>query len=135
MMATRATLKFRERLQEERKQQAIADKRVSEALAKRLEGKVFETTVKVDPEGNLYGSVTAAEVSDILLHEGYQVTRRHVALHHPIKTLGTHHVNLRLPEGVEVVVGLMVKPDREVVKREVPVAPVVTETEEAPKEE
>jgi large subunit ribosomal protein L9 len=118
LLATRTTLKQRERLQEERKKQAEVDRKESEKLAQKLEGRMFETTVKVDSEGNLYGSVTAQDICEIMSREGFALHKKHVAMAHPVKTLGTHHINLRLPEGVEVAVGLVVKPDREIVKRE-----------------
>ncbi len=127
LLATRVTIKMRTKLQEERSLQASIDRKESEKLAATLEGKTFETIVKVDPEGHLYGSVTAAEIMDIMNREGYEITKKHVALIHPIKNLGSHQVNLRLPEGVEVSVGLIVKPDREIVKKAVAkeeVAPV-----------
>jgi large subunit ribosomal protein L9 len=118
LLATRTTLKLRERLQEERKKQAEVDRKESEKLAQKLEGRMFETTVKVDSEGNLYGSVTAADICEIMGREGFLLHKKNIAIHHAVKTLGTHHILLKLPEGVEVVVGLVVKPDREIVKRE-----------------
>ena len=133
MLATRATIKMRSRLQEERKEQAHVDRKESEKLAHKLEGKTFETTVKVDPEGHLYGSVTAMDIVEIMVRGGYEVEKKHIALIHPIKQIGTYQVNLRLPEGVEVAVGLIVKPDREIVKRAVE-APKVEEAAAAPAE-
>ncbi|MBM3193804.1 MAG: 50S ribosomal protein L9 [Chlamydiae bacterium] len=121
LLATRVTIKMREKLQKERKEQAEIDRKESEKLALKLEGKSFETTVKVDPEGHLYGSVTAHDIMEIVVREGFTIEKKHVALLHPIKQIGTYQVNLRLPEGVEVAVALVVKPDREIVKRAAPV--------------
>ena len=126
ILATHATIKIRTRLQEERQKQAEVDRAEAEKLAKKLEGKMFETTVKVDPEGHMYGSVTVVDLVDILVRAGYEVEKKHIALAHPIKVIGSHQVNLRLPEGVEVSVGLKVKPDREVTKKVVE-APKVEE--------
>lgn len=117
LLATRVTIKMREKLQKERKEQAEIDRKESEKLAAKLEGKTFETTVKVDPEGHLYGSVTAHDIMEIVVREGFVIEKKHVALAHPIKQIGTYQVNLRLPEGVEVAVGLIVKPDREIVRK------------------
>jgi len=117
LLATRVTIKMRAKLQEERGLQAAIDRKESEAIAAKLEGKSFETIVKVDPEGHLYGSVTIADIIEIMSREGFVVTKKHLALVQPIKNLGSHQVNLRLPEGVEVSVGLIVKPDREIVKK------------------
>lgn len=140
LMATRATLKMREKLQEERKIQAELDRKESEKLAQKLEGKMFETTVKVDPEGNLYGSVTIQDIVEIMSRDGFTIEKKSIALVHPIKNIGAHHVQLKLPEGVEVAVGLTVKPDREIVKKAVveevaKVEEVVSETTEEKQEE
>ncbi len=121
LLATRVTIKMREKLQQERKVQAEIDRKESEKLAAKLEGKTFETTVKVDPEGHLYGSVTAHDIMELVVREGFTIEKKHVALLHPIKQIGTYQVNLRLPEGVEVSIGLLVKPDREIVKRAAPI--------------
>ena len=139
LIATRVTLKLRARLQEERNKQADIDRKESEKLAQKLEGKSFETTVKVDPEGHLYGSVTTADISEIMAREGFEVSKKFIALPHAIKQVGTIQVNLRLPEGVETSVALIVKPDREIVKKAAVVAPVeaasTEETSEEVKEE
>lgn len=145
LLATRVTIKMRAKLQEERNLQAVIDRKESEKLALKVEGRTFETTVKVDPEGHLYGSVTTHDIREILSRDGFEIEKKHIALLHPIKQIGSYPVTLKLPEGVEVTVGLTVKPDREIVKKAAVVLEVaqageeaveaVSETEEAPKEE
>ncbi len=144
LLATRVTIKMRAKLQEERNLQAVIDRKESEKLALKLEGSTFETTVKVDPEGHLYGSVTTHDIREILSREGFEIEKKHIALLHPIKQIGSYPVTLKLPEGVEVTVGLIVKPDREIVKKAVALEAAlsgeeavvaVSQTEEAPKEE
>lgn len=117
LLASRATVNMRERLQEERKAQSLVDRKNSEELSLRLKGQMFETVVKVDPDGHMYGSVAATDIVEILGTKGFEITKRSVALTHPIRQIGTHHVTLKLPEGVEVAVGLEVKPDREIKKK------------------
>ena len=117
LLANRVTIKMRAKLQEERSKQAELDRVESEKLALKVEGRTFETTVKVDPEGHLYGSVTTADIREILARDGFEIEKKHIALAHAIKQIGTYPVTLKLPEGVEVVVGLIVKPDREIVKK------------------
>ena len=117
LLASNSTIKMREKLQNERSQQAEQDKASSLALADQLKGVIVETVVKVDPDGHMYGSVTVADIVEILAKEGYEVDKKHIALHHPIKVIGNHHVALKLPEGVEASVGLTVKPDREIKKK------------------
>ncbi len=142
LLANRVTIKMRAKLQEERNLQAGIDRKESEKLALQLEGRSFETTVKVDPEGHLYGSVTTHDIREILLRDGFEIEKKHIALAHAIKQVGTVPVTLKLPEGVEVIVGLVVKPDREIIKKAVAAEAAlkteeanVSEVEEAPKEE
>lgn len=118
LLATKSTLKQRERLQKERSEQAIEDKKNSEHLAAQIRGLTFETIVKVDPDGHMYGSVTSTDIVEILEKYGYKVDKKSVLLHHPIRQIGNYQINLRLPENVELSVGLTVKPDREIKKHE-----------------
>jgi large subunit ribosomal protein L9 len=117
LLASNSTIKMREKLQTERSEQAEKDKKTSLELASRLKGVMLETVVKVDPDGHLYGSVTVADIVDLLAKSGYEVDKKSIALHHPIKVIGNHHIPLKLPEGVEAAVGLSVKPDREIKKK------------------
>jgi len=101
VIATKQTLRLQERLQEERKQKAIVDRREADALAARLEGLALTKIVKVDQEGHMYGSVTAHDVVVLLLEKAnIEVEKRHVVLAHPIKTTGDHKLTIKLPEGV-----------------------------------
>lgn len=118
LLATKTTLKKREQLQKERSLQAVEDKKKSEHLAGQIRGMMFETIVKVDPDGHMYGSVTAVDIVEILEKYGYIVEKKSILLHQPIRQIGNAQINLRLPEGVELSIGLAVKPDREIKKQE-----------------
>ncbi|MEE2788625.1 MAG: 50S ribosomal protein L9 [Myxococcota bacterium] len=48
----------------------------------------------------LFGSVTTMELEALLRHEGVTVDRRRIKLDDPIKTIGTHHVSVRLHRDV-----------------------------------
>ena len=108
VVVDKRTLRMQERLREERSKQAIQDRADSEKLAKELFEKTFELKVKVDPDGHMYGSVTANEIAKLLEKEGYAIHRRSVKLLHGIKTLGTHEITLSLKEGVEAKFALKV---------------------------
>lgn len=129
LLATLSTLKMRDRLQKEREEQAAHDKAEAERLAAKISGTTFETTVKVDPEGHMYGSISTADVAQILEGYGHKIEKKHVILSHPIKQIGSHQVNLRLNEGVETSIGLELKPDR-VIKKPAKKPKIETPTEE-----
>jgi large subunit ribosomal protein L9 len=46
--------------------------------------------------GQLYGSVSARDVSDAITASGFTVERRQVVLDHPLKTLGLHTIRIVL---------------------------------------
>src|SRR5277367_2022694 len=54
--------------------------------------------------GQLYGSVSARDVSDAVTATGFTVERRQVVLDHAIKTLGLHNVRVVLHPEVSLIV-------------------------------
>ena len=104
------TIRLQEKLRDERAKQAVGDKKEAQGLAQGLSGKVITTTVKVDQEGHMYGSVTASDIAK-LLAEQLKVTldRRNVILLHGIKTIGIHEVQLKLKENLPAMVTLQIK--------------------------
>lgn len=106
--AERATLEARNL---ERKSEA--DK-VAEALA----GKSFIVVRSAGETGQLYGSVAARDVAEILSAEGFNVGRNQVELNTPIKTIGLHDVTLHLHSEVEISVNLNVARSAEEAERQ-----------------
>ncbi len=114
VLVSKSNLKIRERLQKERSEQSVKDKYEFEKLASKIRGLMFDVVVKVDPDGNLYGSVKELDIVDILLKSGISIDKHYVILPHHIKKIGVYQINLRFPEGVECSIGLTIKPDREI---------------------
>jgi large subunit ribosomal protein L9 len=52
--------------------------------------------VQVGEEGKLFGSVTAAQIAELLAAKGVSVDRRKIELSEPIRGVGEHRVPLRL---------------------------------------
>lgn len=109
IFADKKSLRLQERLQEERKKKAIADKKDAEVLAESIDGKTVSTIVKVDHDGHMYGSVA---ISDILhlVKEQLSITleKRSVHLAHPIKKTGKTEISIKLAEGVTAKLNLKV---------------------------
>ncbi len=80
----------------------------AEAKAKELADVSVTIAVKVGEEDRLYGSVTNADVQELLRAEGIEVDRRKIILEEPIKTLGFYNVPIRLHRDVEVEIKLWV---------------------------
>ena len=109
--ASKQTLRLQVRLQEERAKRAAVDRQASEELAARLQGFVLEIEVKVDPEGHMYGWVSATDIVKLFSEKGVEIEKRHVLLAHPLKDLGVHNLSLRLNEGVMMPFVLKVNSD------------------------
>ena len=105
--ASPRALRMQTRLKEERQQRAIEDKKESEAIAEKLNGLVLSTTVKVDQEGHMYGSVAATDLVR-LIKDATQIDleKSTVQLKHAIKTTGEHTITLKLKEGVQASIRL-----------------------------
>ncbi len=112
VVADKHTLKMQSKLQLEREKQAHTDREESERIKGQIEHKTYNTQVKIDPDGNLYGSVTAQDIVDILAEKGVFIDKRDIRLAHPIKSLGKHTVHVKLKEGVETQIVMQVEGDR-----------------------
>jgi len=137
VIASPNTLRKQERLRKEREQQALVDRKEAEELAAQIEGITLETKVKVDPEGHMYGSVTAADIALLFQEKGFSIEKKNVLVSRPIKETGTHKLSLRLKEGIPVSCTLVIVPEGVVAAGiESVVAPIPVEgepqTEEKP---
>ncbi|HET7188608.1 MAG TPA: 50S ribosomal protein L9 [Gemmatimonadaceae bacterium] len=70
-------------------------------LAKRLEEVQLTFSARVGEEGKLFGSVTSADVAEQLAAQGFNIERRLIDLHEPIKALGVYRVPVRLHADVK----------------------------------
>lgn len=122
VVATKQALKIREKLQEERAKQAAEDKVIAEKLAQTIEGKVLETTVKVDRSGHMYGSVSASDLVKLFDAEGLELDKHNLVLPHPLKKLGNHRIDIKLKEGVMTHIFVKVKGEGLIEKVEKPKA-------------
>jgi large subunit ribosomal protein L9 len=134
VVADKFTLRMQARLKEERAKRALIDKKDAEILAERIGVMELEITVKVDPEGHMYGSVSAIDIVKLFENEGIELEKRNVVLPHPIKEIGDHKVQLKLKEGVPAAFSLKVKSDIVIQSKTPAAAPSPQATEETPAE-
>ncbi|NGO52448.1 50S ribosomal protein L9 [Allomesorhizobium camelthorni] len=82
--------------------------RKSEAqqIADQLDGKSFIVVRSAGETGQLYGSVSTRDISEIVTAEGFTVSRNQVELNQPIKTIGLTNVAIALHPEVEVTITL-----------------------------
>jgi len=112
IIADKTALRKQTQLQEERRQKALQDKQEADAMAGQLQGETVETSVKVDHEGHMYGSVSTLDILHLIkLKTGLDLDKKMVQLKHPIKELGVFPLSLRLKEGVEAQITLKIMPE------------------------
>ena len=83
------------------------EKDAAEAVAAKMAGVEVVISRKVGETGALYGSVSTADIAEVLARQGYETDRRKIGLREPIKKLGEYTVPVKLHR--EVVVQLPVK--------------------------
>lgn len=92
------------RLEEERRRvekAAEREKEQAEELARKLEDASVTFSVRAGDEGQLFGSVTAADIADRLQDDGLEVDKRWIDLEEPIKQLGVYTVTVDLHSEVQ----------------------------------
>lgn len=108
------------KLRESRAKQAEFDKKEAQELAKKLATVTLTTSLKVDPEGKPYGSLSSVDMVELLKQkEGIVIEKRHVLQKQPLKAIGMHTIPLRLNEGVEASLRIEISPEGGVVAKEV----------------
>ena len=70
-------------------------------LAKKLEEVQLTFSARVGEEGKLFGSVTSADIAEQLAAQGFNIERRLIDLHEPIKALGVYRVPVKLHADVK----------------------------------
>lgn len=111
VIASPNTIRKQERLRAERAKQAVVDRKESEEFAIQIEGTSLEIRVKVDPEGHMYGSVSAGDIAQLFHEKGLPIDKKSVLVPKPIKTTGMHKVSLKLKEGISATCQLSIIPE------------------------
>jgi large subunit ribosomal protein L9 len=93
-------------------------KKEAEAIAKKLEGKTFILLRQAGDRGQLYGSVSPRDISDIVTEGGFSISRTQVPLDKAIKTIGIVPVDVVLHPEVRVHVTINVARTEEEAERQ-----------------
>ena len=76
------------------------EKTQAEELAKQFEGTSVSFTRKSGENDQLFGSVTSGDLADALTKKGFNIDRRKIQLHEPLKTVGEFTVPVKLHKDV-----------------------------------
>jgi large subunit ribosomal protein L9 len=102
---SQAVFRDRERARLSRDQKT---RQAAQSLKDRLAQVSLQFSVQVGEDDQLYGSVTAAEVHEALVAQGFEVERKAVRLEEPIKALGVFEVPVHLFQEIEAPVKVWV---------------------------
>ena len=78
-------------------------------VAEKLNKLSLKFELQSGEEDKLFGSVTNQMIAEQLLEKGYTVERKDIIIKEPIKTLGSHYVNIYLHKDVDAKVKIKVK--------------------------
>ena len=80
----------------------LEEQKVAQAVADRMASVEIEIARKVGETEALYGSVTSSDIAEALAAKGFELDRRKLQLHEPIKKLGEYDVPVKLHRDVTV---------------------------------
>ncbi|MCR9097733.1 MAG: 50S ribosomal protein L9 [bacterium] len=102
----KAMIATAERVNEVQHQKRVINEKLAKELSDlnavkaKLHGMKLETVAQAGDEGKLFGSVTAANLAELIAEQGLEVDKRKIQLSEPIKTVGEHTVAVRLRSDV-----------------------------------
>jgi large subunit ribosomal protein L9 len=76
----------------------------AETASKGIEGKTLTLIRQASNTGQLYGSVSARDLAEILVEDGAKVAKNQIILDKPIKTIGVSKVKVQLHPEVSVII-------------------------------
>src|SRR5215472_17601892 len=79
---------------------SAVEKADSEALSKQLETVSLTFQRKAGEKDHLFGSVTSSDIAEALEQKGFNIDRRKIQLHEPLKSLGQFDVAIKLHRDV-----------------------------------
>jgi large subunit ribosomal protein L9 len=94
--ATAANKKIVEQEREAAVRREAREQADAQLLAKQLATVTVSSVQKAGDQDQLFGSVTAKDIAELLEKRGFHIDRRKIQLDDPIRTLGDHKVAIRL---------------------------------------
>lgn len=110
ILATESAMKKAEEWQKEEAKRQEQEKTSYKELAQLLRETTIQLEEKVkDDNKQLYGSVTASDIAEILKEKRIDVQKSWVQLKSPLKTVGTHSVTIILPHNIPAEVSITIE--------------------------
>ena len=102
LLATEGNKKVIERERVKFDANEAEEQKLAQAIADRLANVEIEIARRVGETDALFGSVTNADIAEVLAAKGFDLDRRKLQLHEPIKKLGEFTVPVKLHRDVTV---------------------------------
>ena len=105
LTASKGALKQAEQMRRAREEETKKAKEAAAAKVATLGASPVYISARAGEEGKLFGSVTNSDVARAIVEQlGEEVDRRQIRLEDPIRTLGSHQVEIHLHEEVNALV-------------------------------
>jgi large subunit ribosomal protein L9 len=111
LAVTEANKRQIERERKNAEARELEEKTQAEAFAKRLSEVEIAIPRRVGEHDALYGSVTSADIAAALAAKGFDIDRRKITLHEPLKALGQVTVPVKIHRDVTAQVQVSVVPE------------------------
>ena len=113
--ATKGNLKQLEMRMHNIQKREVVRLETADDVKKALEGKSVTIVAKVGEDGQLFGSITPAMISEAMKDQlGIEIDRKKIDLNKPIKQAGEHTVTVSIYREIKGEVGVLVKSEEEV---------------------
>ena len=111
MQATEANKSVIEQMKAAAERRSATEKTQAQELVVKLEPVALSFTRKSGENGQLFGSVTSADIAGDLATKGFEVDRRKIQLSEPLKTVGDYTVAIKLHREVTAHIKVQVVAD------------------------
>lgn len=125
LQATLANKAVIEQMKVAAARRSATEKAQAEELVKTLDTVALSFTRKSGENGQLFGSVTSADIASQLQTKGFDVDRRKIQLSEPLKSLGEYTVAIKLHREVTAHVKVQVVADAQGEPTEIVAEPAV----------
>jgi large subunit ribosomal protein L9 len=98
--ATTGNKKVIEQMRAAAVRRSAKEKAQADELSKQFDGLAVSFARRAGEQDQLFGSVTSSDIGDALEKKGFNVDRRKIQLHEPLKTLGEFTVPVKLHKEV-----------------------------------
>jgi len=111
MRATQGAANQAEAMQRSQELRDVKEQADAEELGQQLQAQTIAIQARVGQDDQLYGSVTTSEIAEaVQAQTGIALDRRDMSLEQPIRTVGTHQVDMRLHSDVRIQITIEVSP-------------------------